>query len=80
MTAEVSYTLKGGSWEVNVMWTLLVSATIPMPAGDVTLEILPPDVNAVLPLAILCIASVLCTAVWFLAVSTCVIGRHDTMV
>jgi len=61
------------------MWTLLTTATLPTPAGDVKLEILPPDVNALLPLAILCMASMLCITVWFLAVSTYATERHDSM-
>lgn len=61
------------------MWTLLTTATVPMPAGAGTLEIPSPDVSALLPVAILCVASILCITVWFLAVSTYTTTRHDRM-
>jgi len=61
------------------MWASLVSATVPMSAVDAAIEIPSPDINALLPLAILCMSSILCTIVWFLAVSSYTTERHDSM-
>jgi hypothetical protein len=61
------------------MWISLAIATLPMPPGA-ALEIPQPNVNALLPLAILCIASALCTTVWLLAVSSYTTTHHDHMV
>ncbi len=61
------------------MWTWLIAAPVPPPMGDVVTEILSPDACALLPVVILCMASILCTTVWFLAVSTYTTGRHNSM-
>lgn len=61
------------------MWTWLVTAPVPPSVGDAATEIVSPDANALLAVAILCMASVLCTTVWFLAVSTYTTRRHDSM-
>jgi hypothetical protein len=62
------------------MWISLAIATLPTPPGATALEMPSPDANALLPVAILCIASILCTAVWLLAVSSYTTTHHNRMV
>lgn len=61
------------------MWTSLTIAALPTPSEAMALDIPLPDVNALLPLAILCIASVLCTAIWLVTVSSYTTKQHKTM-
>ena len=61
------------------MWTWLMTAPVSASMGDAVIEILSPDTGALLPVAILCMASILCITVWFLAVCTYTTERHDSM-
>jgi hypothetical protein len=51
---------------MNVLPTII---TPPMEAAPWTLDVAFPDLGDLLPFAILCAGSLLCTAIWLLAVS-----------
>jgi hypothetical protein len=61
------------------MWSTLTIATLPTQSEAVALDIPLPDANALLPVAILCIASILCTAIWLVTVSSYTTKQHKTM-
>lgn len=61
------------------MWSVPAIATLPTTSEAMSLNIPSPDVNAVLPVALLCFVSILCTAIWFVTVSNYTTKRHETM-
>lgn len=61
------------------MWTTLTVAALPTSKETMALDIPLPDASALVPLAILCIASVLCTAIWLVTVSSYTTKQHTTM-
>ncbi len=61
------------------MWSMPGIAALPAPSEALSLNIPSLDVNTLLPVAILCVASALCTAIWLVTLSSYTTKQHKTM-